>query len=257
MTRRSMLDRPLIVSRGGGRAVLDLSEDSSLRLFVADTRVDHDCLREGSGYETTNQDLIDRALAWQQMREQLIFMADTLSSSIALDSNFRGSHGNFTPLGRLEAIAKRERDRDAIARLAEALTDFIRSTSLYDGCSVCAVPPSPDKTWHLPIELARSVARACDMPDLSSRVRFCDPKPSIKDLSLEKKQASLEQAGITICSPIEGPVLLLDDKYQSGTTAGFVGAALIAAGAAAVHGLFCVKTWRDRDNMSPPGAAPG
>jgi predicted amidophosphoribosyltransferase len=42
---------------------------------------------------------------------------------------------------------------------------------------------------------------------------------------------------------------LIDDKYQSGTTAQFVASHLYQAGAAEVCGLFCIKTWRDTDNM--------
>jgi predicted amidophosphoribosyltransferase len=47
----------------------------------------------------------------------------------------------------------------------------------------------------------------------------------------------------------DADVILLDDKYQSGATANFVGGKLYEAGADRVLGLFCVKTWSNSDNQ--------
>lgn len=43
-------------------------------------------------------------------------------------------------------------------------------------------------------------------------------------------------------------VILIDDKYQSGTTINFVASILRGAGAGAIYGLCIVKTARDTDN---------
>jgi len=58
----------------------------------------------------------------------------------------------------------------------------------------------------------------------------------------------LENAALKASAAFKGrKVILLDDKYQSGTTAQFVASQLYDAGASEVQGLFCVKTWRDTD----------
>jgi predicted amidophosphoribosyltransferase len=72
----------------------------------------------------------------------------------------------------------------------------------------------------------------------------------VKALSLEQKWAALGAAGLEAKRRLVAGkrVILLDDKYQSGTTAQFAAARLQEAGAQAVLGLACVKTWRDTDN---------
>lgn len=68
-------------------------------------------------------------------------------------------------------------------------------------------------------------------------------------MALDEKWKALENASLKASEKFKGKkVILLDDKYQSGTTAQFVASRLYEAGAAEVHGLFCVKTWRDTDN---------
>ena len=71
----------------------------------------------------------------------------------------------------------------------------------------------------------------------------------MKALSLDKKWKALEAASLQVGKQVNRKkVILIDDKYQSGTTAQFVAAKLYEAGAQVVYGLFCVKTWRDTDN---------
>ena len=72
----------------------------------------------------------------------------------------------------------------------------------------------------------------------------------MKALPLAEKWAALEAAGLKGERQVVAGrrVILLDDKYQSGTTAQFAAAKLQEAGAQEVLGLACVKTWRDTDN---------
>jgi predicted amidophosphoribosyltransferase len=114
---------------------------------------------------------------------------------------------------------------------------------------ICAVPPSPDKEWDLPTEIVRLVSEKTDKPNISALVQFGAPKKSIKVTSLAQKWATLEAAELSVNTNLTGSrVILIDDKYQSGTTAQFVASRLYGADADEVNGLFCVKTWRDTDN---------
>jgi predicted amidophosphoribosyltransferase len=111
--------------------------------------------------------------------------------------------------------------------------------------------PSPvtGKVWDLPEEITKQVAKKSQKEDISSLVRFHKAKQSVKNIALCDKWPALEAAQVVISGNIKGrEVILIDDKYQSGTTIQFVASKLFLAGASEVLGLCCVKTWRDTDN---------
>jgi predicted amidophosphoribosyltransferase len=111
------------------------------------------------------------------------------------------------------------------------------------------VPPSAGKVWDLPEEIAKQVAKKSQKEDISPLVRFRKAKQSVKNLTLCEKWAALESAQLIVSASVKGRrIILIDDKYQSGTTLQFVASKLRAAGASEVLGLSCVKTWRDTDN---------
>jgi predicted amidophosphoribosyltransferase len=62
----------------------------------------------------------------------------------------------------------------------------------------------------------------------------------------------LEKTGIRLNAklPKDSDVILIDDKYQSGTTMQFVAMKLQEAGARYIFGISLVKTLRDTDNAS-------
>jgi predicted amidophosphoribosyltransferase len=135
--------------------------------------------------------------------------------------------------------------------LTNACVRAISAISFYRESNViCAVPPSPDKAWDLPTEIVNRLSERTGKPDISELVSFTVPKQSVKATSLKEKWAALEAGDLSVNNGIlEKKIILVDDKYQSGTTAQFVASKLYGAGAEEVNGLFCIKTWRDTDNQ--------
>lgn len=197
----------------------------------------------------TDPEQISAALAWQERHESHIFLRDNLVSSVALDFNLAEA-GVYTSLGQAEHNAKSSRDADAIDKLSNACIAAINGVSFYHDCTaVCAVPPSPEKDWDLPTEIVKRVASKTGKQNISDEIAFSKKKESVKSLLLKDKWQALDDAKLGISEKVKGKrIILIDDKYQSGTTAQFVASKLYAAGAEEVHGLFCVKTWRDTDN---------
>jgi predicted amidophosphoribosyltransferase len=239
----------VVTERDGGQYCVSLRFPALGKLFAAETGI---VLKSGPfgpyGYLTA-QAQIDAALAWQADRAELVFLRDALTSSVALGFNL-ASAGVYTDLGHAEHDAKANRNAVAIAVLAKACATAINSLAFYKECTgICAVPPSPDKEWDLPSELAHIVAKQVRKADISPALRFSKKKASVKELSLDEKWDALEAAKLQInINVTKKKIILLDDKYQSGTTAQFIASKLFDAGATEVHGLFCVKTWRDTDN---------
>lgn len=176
-------------------------------------------------------------------------MRDNLDCSVAIDFNL-ASPGIYTKLGQAEHDAKASRKFTAIKELTSASAGTIEKVLFYRECdAICPVPPAPGKDWDLPTELAKYLATKTGKENLSPSAKFSKQKESVKSLSLDDKWKALENAGLRVGPDFKGKkVILLDDKYQSGTTAQFVASRLYEAGAAEVNGLFCVKTWRDTDN---------
>lgn len=198
----------------------------------------------------TDTDEIQLAREWKSRRDRLVFLHDNLDYSIALDFNF-AAEGEYTPLGLAEHRAKEEQHAASLDVLCGALLAAIGDLPAYQAANaLCAVPPSQGKTWDLPTEIVKRIAPVCGKQDLSNAVAFTNKKQSLKALSLEDKWASLEASGFQADpkSVKEATIILIDDKYQSGTTAQFVACKLYEAGAKSVMGLYCVKTWRDTDN---------
>lgn len=198
----------------------------------------------------TDGSQIKSALKWQEKYQSFVFLRDNLDCSMALDFNL-SEPAVYTELGQAEHDAKASKDKASIAKLCSQLAEAILANPFYAACeAVCAVPPSPDKDWDLPTELANCVAHKTGKNNISKEVRFSKKKDSVKMLSLDDKWKALETANLAISNKVNGKrVILIDDKYQSGTTAQFIGMRMFEAGAKEVLGLFCVKTWRDTDNL--------
>lgn len=229
---------------------------SAAALFTADTSMRLETAEGRYSRRLQSPREVAAAVAWQAHRFQHVYLSDDLDSSIALDDLFRGRHGSYTPIGRLESLAKAAQDPQARDSLAALLAQFIRSSPLYAGCAICAVPASPEKDFDLPRELASLIADELGTEDLTGSLHLRGKKQPAKALALGNKLAALEAAGLEVGGPVSRPVILIDDKYQSGTTANWIGAGLRVAGATAVHGVFLVKTWRGKDNLVAPGERP-
>jgi predicted amidophosphoribosyltransferase len=97
--------------------------------------------------------------------------------------------------------------------------------------------------------LAARLAERLGVSDLTGNLRWNGPKPSIKELNVDEKWAALDGVGLTADDVFAGKnVLLIDDMYQSGSTAHFVGGAIRSVGAIDLHLLAVSKGRRDTDN---------
>jgi len=168
---------------------------------------------------------IERTLTWQEKHKNFIFLRDMLDCSVALDYNF-ADRGIYTELGLAEYNAKNAGHVPSINILVKACVRAIAVISCYKQSDViCAVPPSPEKEWDLPTEIARLVSVRTGKSDISACMQFCAVKKSIKVTSLEAKWAALTSGELIVDKRASGKkVILIDDKYQSGTTAQFVAA---------------------------------
>lgn len=155
-----------------------------------------------------------------------------------------------SPIGELEQRAKYQSDQSAKHQLVDVLTGaFKRLHADKRIDAALAVPPSSAGTVSLPTYLSANLALKVGMPDLNDAVRWSGRKGSIKEQGVDAKWASLAQVGLTVDPAVSGKnLLLIDDMYQSGTTAHFVASQLRAAGANEIHLLAVSKGRRDTDN---------
>lgn len=226
-------------------------------VFEADTGIQ---LRQGKEpdnwycYLNTEQLLIVQR--WQAAQGTRIFLRDCLSCSIALDHNFvpGSAPQEYTHIGKLEHDAKKTQDKAAIGQLVDFYCEEILGLPFYvDVPVIAAVPARPEKNFDLPTTLAAQIAERFDLTDVTNLMIYRGSKGQLKETKYEERWKRLEEAQLVMRPEarkmIEGrPVLLIDDKYQSGVTANFVAMVLQQNGASDVFGLYAVKTWGDRDN---------
>ena len=174
---------------------------------------------------------------------------DALTSCHAMSLNFQDDCKERTRIGDLENRAKYRDDAMAANELANLLTMFVLKHPVLRGCCyVAGIPGSPDKTNHLPSDLARSVSESTNIKHFESITK--KNAPQVKNLSREQKLGAIQHA-FEVNSKIDrhSSILLIDDLYQSGTTMWHVGHILKEQGADRVYGLTCVKSMRDTGNV--------
>lgn len=193
---------------------------------------------------------------WVRQQGARIYLRDGLTCSIALDVNMKDvTTGERTALGQLEYNAKTNDDEAAIAAIAEQLTETIGSLPFYNSTRlIVAVPARPGKaTRDLPTELVKRIAAKFGLINLTGEFRYAGEREQLKSLPLAERWAAWDGAKLSMTpagvGQLEGnPIILIDDKYQSGISANFVAMILQQAGASDVYGLYAVKTMRDDDN---------
>ena len=183
-----------------------------------------------------------------------VFLRDCLDLSIALGMNIvqdNGTPGGHTPIGSLEARAKIAPDEAALDELVTIFVDAISSLPGYrDAKLIAAIPPRPDKQYDLPSVLAARLAARLSLTDMTRRFHFARPKGTVKETQVTAKWAAWEQSGLALTPKMfdRPDVIVIDDKYQSGTSMQFVASVLRSSGAGFVYGMCAVKTLRDTDN---------
>lgn len=178
-------------------------------------------------------------------------MRDCLTSSIALDFNLTDSKDTHTEMGDCEARCKIQHDGQALGRIVEAMAATIRELPGYRSAPmIAAVPPRLGKTYDLPSLLSATLAKELGKIDITGSLAFNATKKQIKEIPLEDKWGAWDQAGLACSAPYQGrpDVILIDDKYQSGISAQYVGSKLREFGLGGIYGLYIVKTLRDTDN---------
>jgi predicted amidophosphoribosyltransferase len=247
--RCRFLDYAIVNPKSDETYVVSTKFRSLDRMFEAETGIATKSGPHGPYVFLSDKGQIEKALKWQEARKSLIFLRDLLDCSLALDFNFAEA-ATYTDIGKAERQAKANADAQAVQYLVSRCHSAATKLGLYKECdAVCAVPPSAGKVWDLPEEIAKQVAKKSQKDDISPLVRFRKAKQSVKNLALCDKWGALEAAQLIVSASVKGRrIILIDDKYQSGTTLQFVASKLFAAGASEVLGLSCVKTWRDTDN---------
>ena len=225
--------------------------DTVYPLFHADTGLD---LFENQDYgnwwrSIRTEEEYERIRGWVDANRGLVFLRDGLVLSIALGEHME-EPGERSEIGELEYRAKYNRDASAIDALAARCETVIRRLPYYrDATGVCAVPPSPEKSFDLPSRLAVAVSERLGMRNLTNTIGWCSRKPSLKEVPFNKKWDTLEQVDLGCGRDVAGQkIILIDDLYQSGITMQYVAMKMIESSAEHVYGLALVKALRDTDN---------
>lgn len=187
--------------------------------------------------------------AWISAHSDLVFIRSLLTTALATCEHYE-TNNQRSRIGALEHSAKYQNNQPAAAELLQILEGAYGRVHRSLGISgTVSVPPSTMGTPSLPNRLAAKLSERLGLPDLTSSLRWNGAKNSIKELSVDKKWASLQQVGVTVGGAVAGQnLLLIDDMYQSGATAHFIASRLRAAGANDIHLLAVSKGRRDTDN---------
>lgn len=201
---------------------------------------------------------------WIKKQGERVFLRDCLYASIALSENQKRNdkqeiQKEKTEIGELEYSAKKDmrrgvRDVFAIESLAKHCMQAIQDLDLYrEADLICAVPSL--KEYDLPSKVASIVSDETKKENITHHFEFEGEKEQLTNLCLEEKWPAWENTKLTFSGKdITGKkIILIDDKYQSGTTIQYVAMKLQEAGARHVYGLCMVKTMGDEDNCSSPG----
>ncbi len=178
---------------------------------------------------------------------------------MAISVNFE-EDGSRTRLGELEYRAKYSRDPNAITELVNWTAYTVTKLPYYrDAKYVTAVPPRPEKDFDLPltivdrtVELLRQRGTKTQLTNITRLFRYGGTRVQIKGASVEDKWDQWEQSGLVLPPDPEyrgEEIILVDDKYQSGTSIQFVASKLLESGFRSVFGLCLVKTRKDTDNV--------
>lgn len=204
-------------------------------------------------YSIQNKEAFEEIQSWIQKQGSRVFLRDCLSASIALSYNLDMKGKSHTPIGYWEDQAKNYGNSDAIVHLVHECVNAINSYGLYSQADyIAAVPPSKDKksAQDLPFQVAQLVAKQTNKQHITENFCMAFSKKPVKTLQLEDRWNEWEKTELSYSGDLTGKtIILIDDKYQSGTSIHYVARKLQEAGAVQVYGLCLVKTMRDTDNQ--------
>jgi len=242
--RESILMMPISL-----KSVQDARSSSPRRYYVSKSRIQK---HDNYWRVLKNEQELNTVENWEKSQGSRVFLRDCLGLSIAMSLNFNNTQdGVHTEIGQLEYDAKNNQDEKAIAKLVEHCCSTIQQLPFYNEADcICAVPHHPSKEFDLPSIVVKNVSEKLGKTDITDRFTFDHPKTSIKSLSLEEKWLVWENTKLSFHKDglNEKTVILIDDKYQSGTSIEYIAMKIQEAGVSSVYGLCFVKTMRDTDN---------
>jgi len=185
-----------------------------------------------------------------------IVFSNELDFCLALDYNYvDGFPGTSTPYAAAKNQLKFHKNITAVDILSNGLSKALRELKLMFQVRnpVLSIVPSHVDKCSVPRKLAKAVSKEVSIPFID-HILHCD-KQSLRFLPFSDKIAEWnrlysDKNCIQLSDNVAGKtVFLIDDLYQSGTTLWSCAKHLKQAGAIAVIGLVCVKTFRDTDNQ--------
>ncbi len=199
--------------------------------------------------DKSNFDTIEE---WINAQNTTVFIRSLLLLCIALDVNVDFDNKVKTNIGVLEDKGKRNQNKEAIDALVDLLYRKIKDNVFYQNASyIAAVPANKNEKFNLPTLLAKKVAEKLNCQDITDYFVYQNLKQPLKSTKISDKWQELEQANLRFEQrnlKIKD-VILLDDKYQSGTTLHYVASKLQQVGFNTIYGLVVIKTMRDDDNQ--------
>lgn len=181
------------------------------------------------------------------------------ASGFALDVHTTGStflgHNEYghpvfetgrSPIGNLVYRLKYRGDRSALAEITETASDFLSRTWKLEADVIVPVPPSNTSRRNQPvIVVATGLSELCGIPVCGSCIKKVKSTAQLKDVfDLAKRTEILQSAFAVDASKTAGKtILLFDDLFRSGATAGTISRLLSSEGGAkAVYLLTLTRT---------------
>jgi len=204
----------------------------------------------GGYFRTVSDDLEYNDInSWMTNNADVVFIRSLFKTAVAACEHYI-SPDKRSEIGELEHSAKYDGNAESADKLIDILTEIYQR--MHSGRridAIISVPPSVVGTTSLPNYIAAKLAARLNLEDLTAELRWEAKKPSIKELDVNAKWGALEAVGLSVSAAVEGKnLLLIDDMYQSGTTAHFVASRLRGAAANDLHLLAVSKGRRDTDN---------
>lgn len=186
---------------------------------------------------------------WLQSRSDLVFIRSLFNTALSAGEHYAGDARSA--IGELERAAKYDSNIIARGKLVSILNGVYERCLARQGVTgIISVPSSKPAALSLPNVLAQGLAQRLGLPDFTGSLTWAGPKGEIKTLNVEQKWQALANVGMNVSAAVAGQsLLLIDDMYQSGATAHYVGSQLRGAGANDIHLLCVSKGRRDTDNQ--------
>ncbi len=217
---------------GNSQIVAFPFQESIRDLFEAETDIRLSQWRSGSYCAKLNELTRLEALAFDKKYFRRVFIRSLLDSAVAIDILRPEPTADRTKIGEAFYRAKYKQDLSEIDRLAEAFGRFILQTpTLASADAIMPIPADAIKSFDLPHELSIRISEQSKLALAIGNRGYGGHKASLKEVSVDDKWRILTDAKpYLVLSQRYKHILLIDDFYQSGTTAHFWAAIIKQSG---------------------------